>query len=75
MVEDSRIRIDEIDLLLAVSVWNKRCVFAIQLQQDLLIWMNEIRWWEENMTTQVKEGNKPHFQEYIEPKKDLKHTC
>ena len=40
MVEYSGIRINKINLLLTIIVWNKCGILAIQLQEDL----NDVRW-------------------------------
>ena len=41
MVEHGGIRIDEINLLFTIIVWNNCCVSGIQLQQNLMIVSNE----------------------------------
>jgi hypothetical protein len=54
MVEHGRIRIDEINLLFTIIIWNKCYVSGIQLQQNLINYLNENK----NNTIQTKKQKK-----------------
>ena len=60
MVERSGIRIDEINLLLAIIVWNKCQVFAIQLHQNLK-YLFERKYAGVSNNTIPRKGDKPDF--------------
>ena len=77
MAEHCGIRIDEINLLFTIIVWNKCCVLGLQLQQNLIEWKyGGVSTTQHNWKTKKKEEkNEPDFEECIDPIEDLtQHT-